>query len=455
MTAEAKTYIATGQTDGSDKLIEADEPLASLQERCGGAIGTIIAAPEILALVRKSREYGLRLSREVHAFDGSDTISAWIDVIPQNAGGCEIGVVSWRAQQEAAEDEAATAQLAVELDRQLAELTARLSPSQGVISVQFEAADLKDLAERMQVGIGRPWTDFLEFPALGHEQPMHWRLLDGARCVVEGSDRHWTAVLVPLGQPEPGSAGFELYLSADTPLPDHDNSGGSQAATEAPVIGRDIAPILREPIGRILGNAETIRARLAGPLKQEYSEYAGDIADAAQHLLGLIDDLADLEVVEGEDFATAPDRIDLLDAVRRATGMLAGKAQERGIEIALPDESASLPATAEFRRVIQILLNVIGNALNYSPEGTNIAVALAKQNGLATISVSDQGKGLTLEQQGKVFEKFERLGRSGDGGSGLGLYISQRIARAMGGDLTVESEPGQGARFTLSVPAAD
>ena len=71
------------------------------------------------------------------------------------------------------------------------------------------------------------------------------------------------------------------------------------------------------------------------------------------------------------------------------------------------------------------------------------------------VTVADQGHGLTPDQQLKVFEKFERLGRSGDGGSGLGLYISRRIARAMDGELTVESAPGLGARFTLSVPAAE
>ena len=66
--------------------------------------------------------------------------------------------------------------------------------------------------------------------------------------------------------------------------------------------------------------------------------------------------------------------------------------------------------------------------------------------------MADQGQGLSAEQQAKVFDKFERLGRSGDGGSGLGLYISRRLARAMGGELSVDSAPGQGARFTLELP---
>ena len=67
--------------------------------------------------------------------------------------------------------------------------------------------------------------------------------------------------------------------------------------------------------------------------------------------------------------------------------------------------------------------------------------------------IADQGEGLSEEQQARAFEKFERLGRAGDGGTGLGLYISRKLARAMDGDLTVESAEGQGARFTLELPA--
>ena len=457
MTIAETSYIARGRSDAEDRLIEADEPLADLQEKCGGSVGGALAIPELLALVRKARDYGLRLSREIRAFDGEDDISAWIDVIPggNDEEGCTIGVVSWNSEPGSEETDAATRRLATEIDRHLAELSARLGPSQNLLSVSGDADDLKSLMERMQQGIGRPWTDFVDFPELGHEQPMHWRILDGARCTIDGSDRHWTATLVPLGQPERGSAGFELYLVADTPLPDKRSSDPLEVtAGEAPM-GGDIAPVLREPIGRIIANAETIRSRLAGPLKKEYSDYAADIADAAQHLLGLIDDLADLDAVEKDDFRTAPDSIDLVDAARRASGILGGKAQERGIAIATPEDGSSQPATAEFRRVMQVVLNVLGNAIRYAPEGSTVTLALGRLGDFATISVTDEGQGLDRDQQTRVFEKFERLGRSGDGGSGLGLYISRRIARAMGGDLTVESEPGQGARFTLSVPARD
>jgi hypothetical protein len=111
-----------------------------------------------------------------------------------------------------------------------------------------------------------------------------------------------------------------------------------------------------------------------------------------------------------------------------------------------------VPAIAEFRRVLQILLNLLGNAIRYAPEGSSVRLKLSDRKGRARVSVIDEGPGLSAEQQTRVFEKFERLGRSGDGGSGLGLYISRRLARAMGGDLSVKSKPGQGASFRLDLP---
>jgi signal transduction histidine kinase len=254
--------------------------------------------------------------------------------------------------------------------------------------------------------------------------------------------------------PEPGSGGFELYFVAEEPLDEFLPPPPAKAPLST-AIGREIAPVLRQPIARIIANAETIRTQLAGPLAEEYSNYAADIATAGEHLLALIDDLTDLEVVEDEQFTTAPDRIDLADLARRAAGILGVRAQERGIGIAAPQPGETAPAIGEFRRVLQVLLNLLTNAIRYAPEGSEIWLRVEQEDGRARVIVADQGEGLTEEQQARAFEKFERLGRSGDGGSGLGLYISRRLARAMDGELTVESAPGQGARFTLELPSFD
>ena len=449
--------LARATSDADDRLIAAGEPLAGLQRRCGGELPGLIAIPALLEIVRKARLYGLKLARCLAAQDGAEEISAWVEVAPREDGeeGCDILLRNWQATPLAAEDAAVLYARRAAIDRALAELTARLDAGQRLLSVQTDAADLQEVAAVMRGGIGRPWTDFVAVARNGHAQPMHWRLLDGAEISVPGSARAWRAHLFPQEVPGGEPAGFELCLTSDQPIlvPPSLTAEMGPTSVNPGLVGRDIAPILRQPIARIIANAETIRTRLAGPLNDEYSGYAADIATAGQHLLGLLEDLADLEVVESDDFATTSDRIDLADVARRAAGILGMRAREKAMRVIVPDESVSAPAVGEFRRVLQILLNLIGNAIRYSPEGTGIEIDVAVADRRARLWVSDQGPGMDPAQQAAIFNKFERLGRSGDGGSGLGLYISRRLARAMGGDLAVESAAGEGARFVLELPA--
>lgn len=449
--AVAAPFMARARTDARDWLIEADEPLAGLQLRSGGELPGIIASPALLEMVRRARVRGTRLSRSIRARDDHEQVTAWVEVVPETEGkGCLIGVSSWESEPltvDTAEDDARRAGIA----RHLAELSARLGPRQDIVSVQVSAPELQGLAARIRQALGTPWTDFVVLEGNAHRQPLHWRLLNGARLRLEESTRQWKAHLVPLGQE--GSAGFELYLVADEPAEGEDKtpppSNGSGAA-----IGRDIAPVLRQPITRIVANAETIRSQLAGPLSDEYANYAADIAGAGEHLLALLDDLTDLETIEDVQFTTAAEPIDLADLARRAAGILAGRARERGIRIETPKSGQTALAVGEVRRVLQILLNLLGNAIRYSPEGSRVSLQTECYGDETCLAVIDEGDGLERDQQARIFNKFERLGRSGDGGSGLGLYISRRLARAMNGDLTVESAPGQGARFTLALPAA-
>lgn len=450
--------VPSGRSDAAGHLVAASDPLAGLQYACGGEIPGEIAVPALRELVAKGRGFGLKLARAIKATDGRDAISAWIEVAP-DGDGCTIRVISWTTSPLPAEDTHEIAGHRAAIDRTLAELSATLDAGQCVLSVLASAPDLAALRQAMAQGLRRPWTDFVEIEGAVHDQPMHWRLLDGAAIRVPGSNRTWRAVLLPNDRPGAEPDGFELCLTSDSPLPPpvaEPSPAGSTVVmpnNEPGLVGRDIAPVLRQPIARIIANAETIRNRMAGPLAEEYSRYAADIAAAGQHLLALVEDLTDLEVVEAEEFNTAPDRIDLADVARRAAGILGVRAQERGITIDAPRQGETLPAIAEFRRVLQILLNLVGNAIRYAPDNSQVWIRLEDAGTRARLIVADQGPGLDEAQQAKVFEKFERLGRSGeDGGSGLGLYISRRLARAMGGDLEIESAMGQGARFILDLP---
>ena len=456
--APGAVIVARGRCEGSDLLTDADDALAMLQRACGGALPGQLAIPALLELTRKAWHYKMKLARLFQAQDGENAVSAWVEIVP-DGDGVTLALSNWRVTplppaigvETSVGDTGDGALLA-----QVAELHARLDPRQGVLAAGRSVASLEPLAAAMRDGFGRPWTDFVSVAGVTHRQPLHWRLIDGAEVTVEGSASRWQARLVP-APGDGAAAGFDLYLVpvAIAAVPVGDSPGVEVHALPDAldgVLGRDLAPALRQPINRIIANAETIRTRLAGPLADEYAGYAADIAEAARHLLGLVEDLADLDAIEAPDFAPIADAIDLADAARRAAGILGVRASERGIRVEVPGEGEALAATGEWRRVLQVLLNLVGNALRYAPEGSTVWVTVAAHDGRAAVTVADQGAGLSAAQQAKVFDKFERLGRSGDGGSGLGLYISRRLARAMRGDLTVAGSPGEGARFTLSLP---
>ncbi len=456
--------------DNENRLLQISEPLASLQLSCGGRLDGVLAVPALAELVRKSRRLNLKMARQISAQDGQNTIHAWAEIKPyveNDGGGCIIQLRHWHVTPlptESAEDADGFKR---SVNRALAEFGARLDARQCLLSAHSDAPDLQNLVAEMRLSMGQAWTNFVEIAGNNHQQPLHWRLLDGAMLHVPGSVRIWRASLFPYMGETDQPIGFELFftsetamtrtdirpVSADSPDGKLPRSAGRASVVTARLVGRDVAPALRQPIARIIANAETIRTRLAGPLEEDYARYAADIAAAGEHLLALVDDLSDLEVIEAENFTTTPDIIDLGDVARRAAGILGVRARDKGIMIEAPAEGVSQPARAEFRRVLQVLLNLTGNAIHYSPADSRIHIQLDNANGRAFVRVIDQGPGLSAAQQSRVFDKFERLGRSGDGGSGLGLYISRRLAKAMDGDLTVESTPGHGAVFTLDVPA--
>jgi signal transduction histidine kinase len=462
----ADTLLAAyGLTDGRDRLLSADVPLAELQERCGGDIPGTLAIPELLALVRQARAMGLRIARSFSAFDGDAEVSGFARIHPlgeADGGGCEVLIENWQRSPLVPPSAREFAERIDAIDRATAEVSARLDARQRLQVLSARARDASGLEAAARAVPGTVWSELVELIDITHHQPLHWRLLDGAACRFAGSARSWRVRLIPLGVDAQNPAGFELLLIAEEPLTEGAGEGVVGASVETSptrLIGTALTPVLRQPVARIIANAETMRARLAGPLRDEYSEYAGTIASAGQHLAAMLDDLADLEVVETPGFSTAREPVDLADAASRAAGILGVRAHSRDTALVLEGERGTAIASAEFRRVLQILINLVGNAIAYSPVSSTVTVsAFPSSEGHVAVSVADQGPGVSPEQAARVFDKFERLGRDSDGakdkGSGLGLYISRRLAEAMEGTLTVGSAPDGGALFTLELPAA-
>ncbi len=466
MNRQQSLLAARGLTDDRDRLITADEPLADLHEACGGALPGTLAVPELLDLVQQGRRMGLRIAREFNAFDGEEMVTGFVRIHPlsdEEGGGCELLVENWQRTPLPQTNSQELGERMDAIDRAAAEITARLDARQQVQIVSASVADAAEFQSAISKQPGKVWSDYVELHEVAHHQPLHWRLLDGTRCTLAGSEREWRARLLPIGPATASPRGFELLLIADEPFVSSDLLENIDGEGEhSRLVGSALTPVLRQPIARIIANAETIRTRLAGPLRAEYSEYAGHIAAAGQHLSGMLDDLADLEVVEAADFEIASEPVDLADAASRAAGILGVRAQDRAITVELSDPGAPVTGKGEFRRVLQILINLIGNAIAYSPESSRIWVtSSASTDGTVTVSVRDEGPGIDAAQTAKIFEKFERLGRDSDGGndsgSGLGLYISRKLALAMGGDLEVvtpdSADHTTGAEFRLTLPA--
>ncbi|XUU60055.1 sensor histidine kinase [Erythrobacter sp. HA6-11] len=450
---------ARGLTDAEGLLLSAEGPLADLQRRCGGHIPGLIAIPELLDLVKQAGTMGLSMAREFTAFDGDERVSGFVRIRPRTEGAdtsdsYEVLIENWKREAFEIEN-SEQAELGDAVDRAAAEFLARLDAQQCIRAFSSTGQDLAGLDAAIRAKPGQNWTDYIELQGVAHRQPLHWRLLDGVECAVPGSERKWKARLLPIGSANLNPTGFELLLVAEQPREPAKAPGSTDEQPQASIIGSALTPALREPITRIIGNAETIRGKLAGPVREEYSEYAGDIAAAGQHLMSLLDDLADMEAVEADDFAVDLQNVDLADVAQRAVAMLSQRAEEKNIAINGPEGITDKHALADLRRVLQIVINLVGNAIAYSPEGSSITLEVARdKQARVCISVADQGPGLDADKQDRIFNKFERLGRDDESGSGLGLYISRKLAHAMEGELMVESVEGEGAKFTLALRPA-
>ena len=249
-----------------------------------------------------------------------------------------------------------------------------------------------------------------------------------------------------------GTGRFCGFLGAVFAVDEVSEVGDADTSTEA--FSRRLDRALRLPLTRIIANADSIRTA-DEVVNATYEGYAADIASAGRHLLGLVDDLVDLQAIERPDFTPAAESIDLADVARRAAGLLQLRAAERRIRIERPQPGETQLATGEFRRGLQVLVNLIGNAIHHSPEDGMIWIRLGREGGHAAVVIADQGRGIAGEDHERIFTKFARVEPSEATGSGLGLYIARQLARAMGGDVTVDSALGQGARFVFTLPARD
>ncbi|MCU7371719.1 transporter substrate-binding domain-containing protein [Paucibacter sp. O1-1] len=211
---------------------------------------------------------------------------------------------------------------------------------------------------------------------------------------------------------------------------------------------------LRTPLNAVLGFAQLLGGDAQHPLDALQRERVGHIDAAARHLLILIEDMMTLSRLESGSLAVTPLPLQAGPLLRRCVELARPAAASAGIELRL--DEAPLPlAQADPVRLEQVLHNLLSNAIKYNRPGGWVQVrAWAEPARGLLIQVADNGLGLSAEQLSQLFQPFNRLGRSEQQGTGIGLVISKQLMERMGGQIRVESQAGQGSRFILELQAS-
>jgi len=211
---------------------------------------------------------------------------------------------------------------------------------------------------------------------------------------------------------------------------------------------------LRTPLNAIIGFSEVLSERMFGELNEKQEEYSKDIHASGQHLLSLINDILDLSKIEAGRMELELSDFHLPQAIDNALTLVRERAGRRGIALAHTMDQRLGEIRGDERKIKQVLLNLLSNALKFTPEGGRIEVAAVSKDGLAEVSVSDTGVGIAPEDQEKVFEEFRQVGTADKKveGTGLGLTLCRKFVELHGGRIWVKSQVGMGSTFSFTIP---
>ena len=211
---------------------------------------------------------------------------------------------------------------------------------------------------------------------------------------------------------------------------------------------------LRTPLNAIMGFSDIMRQRLFGPMSDRYSEYAELIHESGAHLLELINDVLDMSKIEAERFELSREDFDARDAVSAVLRLMRGQAERAGIKLrgALPAEP--LEAEADRRAIKQIVMNLLSNAMKFTPRGGSVTISALADGDVLELVVTDNGVGIQPEDLERLGRPFEQAGGSEQrqAGSGLGLSLVRAFARLHGGDMSIASTFGEGTTVTVRMP---
>ena len=207
---------------------------------------------------------------------------------------------------------------------------------------------------------------------------------------------------------------------------------------------------LRNPLQAIYGNAELLQAKVFGPLNDRQVDQVGAILEASGSLSKLIDNILDVAMVEAGNFALDMAPVDIYETITESVQMAASKARDTEVPIRVKCDPKIGTIEADHKRITQVIVNLLSNALRHTERGDTITVSAERLDGVLRLTVADTGKGMAFDQQARAFDSFE----SGDRrGAGLGLALVRSFVEMHGGWVALQSEPGRGVTVTCHLPA--
>ena len=216
----------------------------------------------------------------------------------------------------------------------------------------------------------------------------------------------------------------------------------------------DMSHELRTPLNAIMGFSDIMRASLFGPLPAKYSEYGQLIHEAGSHLLDLINDVLDMSKIEADRFELSREPFDAREAVSAALRLVRVQADSLGIQLRGVLSSTPVEIDADRRALKQIVLNLVSNALKFTPRGGSITVTANGFDGIFELVVADTGVGISPEDLERLGRPYEQAGDASHRamGTGLGLSLVRSMAELHGGEMVIESTVGEGASVTVRMP---
>ena len=215
---------------------------------------------------------------------------------------------------------------------------------------------------------------------------------------------------------------------------------------------------LRTPLNGILGFADLLHGQFFGELNEKQSGYVNQIDSSGKHLLSLINDLLDMAKIDSDSPELELEEVPPAEFIDTTVSMLSSQFKKKSIGVKTSIEPALPAARADIRKCKQIMLNLLSNALKYTPEGGRVEIRAFKDGGSRLrVEVRDTGIGIEEKELDKVFSEFHQVDRVRDeqmGGTGLGLALTRRLVEMHGGEIGVESEAGKGSMFWFTLPVS-